>query len=157
MTITSRVGRGTTVSVWLPAANAGDLMAMLAPQSPQAPLHDGRKLRILLVDDDYLVRANTALMMSELGHTVIEASSGKSALEILQLDNRIELVVTDYLMPGMNGLDLANAIRGTTPKLPIILTTGYADIRSPSDLVLPRLPKPYTQDQLAEILEAAVK
>ena len=157
MTISSSVGRGTTVSLWLPAANAGDLMAALTPQAPQASLQNGRRLRILLVDDDYLVRANTALMMSDLGHTVIEASSGKSALEILQLDNRIQLVVTDYLMPGMNGLDLAKAIRGVTPKLPIILSTGYADIRSPLDLVFPRLPKPYTQDELAEILDAAVK
>lgn len=154
MRITSRVGRGTTVSLWLPAANAGDLMHTLTPQFQQTPLHGMRKLRILLVDDDFLVRANTALMMSDLGHTVIEASSGKSALEVFQQDSRIELVVTDYLMPGMNGVDLANAIRNTAPKLPIILMTGYVDIRSPLDLSFPRLPKPYTQDQLAKILEA---
>jgi PAS domain S-box-containing protein len=157
MTITSRVGRGTSVSVWLPVVNAGDLRARFTPPSPQAPLHDERKLKILLVDDDFLVRANTALMISDLGHTVIEASSGKSALEILQRDTRIELVVTDYLMPGMNGLDLANVIRGTAPKLPIILTTGYSDIRSASSLAFPRLPKPFTQAQLAQILDAAIK
>lgn len=157
MTIASRTGRGTTVTLWLPTASAEDLMASLVPQPPQATLPDERKMRILLVDDDFLVRANTALMMADLGHTVIEASSAKSALELLQQDHRIEVVVTDYLMPGMNGLDLANAIRKTAPRLPIVLTTGYAEMRQPFDLIFPRLPKPYTQEQLAEILATVAK
>jgi len=53
----------------------------------------------------------------------------------------------------MNWLDLANAIRRTAPQLPIILMTGYAEIRSPAEMLFPRLPKPYTQDQLAKILD----
>lgn len=157
MTMASRVGRGTTVTLWLPMASAGDLMASLTPQSSQPAMQEGRKLRILLVDDDFLVRTNTALMMSDLGHTVIEAWSAKSALDLLQQDARIEAVVTDYLMPGMNGLDLANAIRRTAPQLPIILTTGYAEIQSPAEMLFPRLPKPYTQDQLAKILDTIAK
>jgi len=157
MTVASRVGRGTTVTLWLPTASAGELMASLSPQPPPPPLHKGRQLRILLVDDDFLVRANTALMMSDLGHVVVEASSATSALEALKQDTQIELVMTDYLMPGMNGIDLANAIRTRDPNLPIILTTGYAEIRPPSDLSFPRLPKPYTQDQLADIIDSVVK
>lgn len=157
MSIASRAGRGTTVILWLPTANAADLIASLTPQSPQLPPTEGRKFRVLLVDDDFLVRANTALMIADLGHTVVEASSAKFALELLQQDTQIDLVVTDYLMPGMNGFDLANAIRSTAPKLPIILTTGYAEIRPPSDLTFPRLSKPYTQEQLAEILDAVAK
>ena len=153
MTIASRVGSGTTVTLWLPMAGAGDLMTSPTAQSSKPPLKEGRKLRILLVDDDLLVRTNTALMMSDLGHTVIEAWSAKSALELLQRDTRIEVVVTDYLMPGMNGLDLANAIRRNVPQLPIVLTTGYAETRSPAEMLFPRLPKPYTQDQLAKILD----
>ena len=157
MTIASRPGRGTTVTLWLPTASASDLMASLAPQPSPLPPPGGRKFRILLVDDDFLVRANTALMMADLGHTVIEASSARSALELLRQDPRIEVVVTDYLMPGMNGLDLANAIRGNAPELPIILATGYAEARQSIDLTFPRLPKPYTQEQLAEILDAVSK
>ena len=157
MTVASRVGRGTTVTLWLPTASAGELMASLSPQPPPSPLHKGRQLRILLVEDDFLVRANTALMMSDLGHVVVEASSATSALEALKQDTQIELVMTDYLMPGMNGIDLAHAIRTHDPNLPIILTTGYAEIRPPSELSFPRLPKPYTQDQLADIIDSVVK
>jgi CheY-like chemotaxis protein len=157
MTVASRVGRGTTVTLWLPTASAGELMASLSPQPPPSPLHKGRQLRILLVEDDFLVRANTALMMSDLGHVVVEASSATSALEALKQDTQIELVMTDYLMPGMNGIDLAHAIRAHDPNLPIILTTGYAEIRPPSELSFPRLPKPYTQDQLADIIDSVVK
>lgn len=153
MTIASRVSRGTTVTLWLPMAGAGDLITLPTAQSSKPPQKEGRKLRILLVDDDFLVRTNTALMMSDLGHTVIEAWSAKSALELLQRDTRIEVVVTDYLMPGMNGLDLANAIRRNVPQLPIVLTTGYAETRSSAEMLFPRLPKPYTQDQLAKILD----
>lgn len=157
MTIASQLGRGTTVSLWLPAANASELNSLPSPETITAPPQGGRKIRILLVDDDYLVRTNTAFMMADIGHTVIEASSGKMALELLQKDNKIELVVTDYLMPGMNGLDLANEIKRTNPNLPIILATGYVDIQSLAELALPRLPKPYTQDQLMEILEATIE
>jgi PAS domain S-box-containing protein len=156
MTIASRLGRGTTVTLWLPMANAVDLIASPILPTTQASSQASKQLRVLLVDDDFLVRANTALMVSDLGHTVVEASSGKSALELLQQDSRIEVVMTDYLMPGMNGIDLANAIRVSAPHLPIILTTGYADLQSSSDLGFPRLPKPYTQDQLAEILDAVI-
>jgi CheY-like chemotaxis protein len=157
MTIASRFGRGTTVSLWLPMASAIDLMTSPMPSSPEPLSKGGRQLRVLLVDDDFLVRANTALMVSDLGHSVVEASSAKSALEVLQQDGRIEVVMTDYLMPGMNGLDLANAIRVSAPHLPIILTTGYAELSPLSDLPFPRLPKPYTQDQLADILDAVIK
>lgn len=157
MTITSHVGRGTTVSLWLPAANASDLIAVLTPEPASPASHGGRKLKILLVDDDVLVRTNSAFMMADLGHTVIEASSGKFALDILKNDGQIELVVTDYLMPGMNGLDLANEIKRARPTLPVILATGYADIQSHLGSEFPRLPKPYTQDQLAEILDATIE
>lgn len=156
MTIASQVSRGTTVSLWLPAANANDLIPARAPGPAPAPSDDRRKLKILLVDDDYLVRSNSALMLADLGHTVVEASSGKSALELWRNDRDIELIVTDYLMPGMNGLDLAKEIRRMAPELPIILATGYVDIQAHLASEFPRLPKPYTQDQLAEILNSSI-
>lgn len=153
MTIASQLGRGTSVSLWIPAANASDMMAVIAPAPLTAPTQEGRKLRILLVDDDFLVRTNSAFMMADLGHTVIEASSAKSALEVLRNNGQIELVVTDFLMPGMNGVDLANEIRRIRPNLPVILATGYADVQPSWGSEFPRLPKPYTQDQLTEMLE----
>ena len=80
---------------------------------------------ILAVDDDALVLLNTAAMLEDLGHTVLEAASGKDALEILRREPRIDLVITDQAMPHMTGSDLAAAIRAEKPDLPIILATGY--------------------------------
>lgn len=77
-------------------------------------------LRILAVDDDALVLANTATMLQELGHSVLEAGSGKEALKMLRKDN-LDLVVTDYAMPGMTGEELASAIKKDYPNLPILM------------------------------------
>jgi CheY-like chemotaxis protein len=106
-------------------------------------------LVVLAVDDDPLVLTNTLAMLEVLGHTAIEASSGRRALEILRDDNSIDLVVTDQVMPDMTGAELAKAIRAEWPKLSIILATGFAE--TPSDsIALPRLSKPFTQADLAE-------
>jgi CheY-like chemotaxis protein len=67
-------------------------------------------------------------MLSDLGHMVVEAPSARAALDMLQADRDLDLVVTDYLMPGMNGLDLAKEIRKNIPDLPIVLATGYAEV-----------------------------
>lgn len=126
--ITSQLGRGTTVNLWLPAASAEDLILAPQPQTAAVASNEGRKLRILLVDDDFPVRTNTAFMLSDLGHMVVEAPSARAALDMLQADRDLDLVVTDYLMPGMNVLDLAKEIRKNIPDLPIVLATGYAEV-----------------------------
>ncbi len=76
-----------------------------------------------------------------------EAPSGKAALEILRSGAAIDLVLTDQAMPGMTGLQLAAQIRAAWPDLPIMLTTGYAEL--PDRLNLPRVVKPYGQDEIA--------
>jgi CheY-like chemotaxis protein len=88
-------------------------------------------------------------MLSDLGHQVIEAASGKKALEILRAGARVDLVMTDQAMPGMTGLQLAAEIRTSWPDLPVMLTTGYAELPGEAGLKLPRLEKPYGQDELA--------
>jgi CheY-like chemotaxis protein len=144
----SRVGEGTIAEIWLPAA---ERIAMPEPTPSPAPT-TGRyfePLVVLAVDDDPLVLTNTLAMLEVLGHTAIEASSGRRALEILRDDNSIDLVVTDQVMPDMTGAELAKAIRAEWPKLSIILATGFAE--TPSDsIALPRLSKPFTQADLAE-------
>jgi PAS domain S-box-containing protein len=154
--ITSKLGRGTTVNLWVPTASAEDIAAVPQQQAPTVNTNEGRKLRILLVDDDFLVRTNTAFMLSDLGHMVVEAPSAKAALDMLQADKDLDLVVTDYVMPGMNGLDLAKEIRKNIPHLPIVLATGYAEVQPPLPVEFPRLAKPYTQEKLAETLESVV-
>jgi CheY-like chemotaxis protein len=116
-----------------------------------------RELKILLVDDDALVSMNTADMLTDLGHSVLEASSAADALQRLASGNEFDVIVTDYAMPGMNGLDLATEIKRINSKLPIILATGYAELPADAPVDFPRLGKPYTQEELAKALEAAVK
>jgi PAS domain S-box-containing protein len=144
----SRVGEGTIAEIWLPAA---ERIAMPEP-TPSPAATTGRyfePLVVLAVDDDPLVLTNTLAMLEVLGHTAIEASSGRRALEILRDDNSIDLVVTDQVMPDMTGAELAKAIRAEWPKLSIILATGFAE--TPSDsIALPRLSKPFTQADLVE-------
>jgi CheY-like chemotaxis protein len=95
-------------------------------------------------------------MLADLGHNVVEAASGTTALQLLESDGPFDVVVTDYAMPGMSGLDLALKIEQIKPQLPIVLATGYAEL--PVRTGLPqfaRLGKPYTQAELAEVLDLA--
>jgi CheY-like chemotaxis protein len=108
-----------------------------------------RPCTILLVEDDALICCATSSMLSDLGHQVIEAASGKKALEILRAGAEVDLVMTDQAMPGMTGLQLAAEICASWPDLPVILTTGYAELPGEARLSLPRLEKPYGQDDLA--------
>jgi PAS domain S-box-containing protein len=156
MEISSRVGKGTTVTLWLPRARPEDFLRAAPPPAVAAEDVAAAKLRILLVDDDALVSMNTADMLTDLGHGVVEAESPAHALQLLETDDRFDAVVTDYAMPTMNGLELAARIRQRTPGLPIILATGYAELPSNTTTGFPRLAKPYTQEQLAEVLEHAL-
>ncbi len=107
---------------------------------------------MLLVDDDSLVSMNTAYMLMDLGHSVLEAPSGAHALKLLEADSQFDVVITDYAMPGMTGLDLATKIKTLRPKMPIIIATGYAELPPDVALGFPRLSKPYTQQQLSDAL-----
>ena len=85
-------------------------------------------MTVLLVDDDALIAMTTVDMLEDLGFKVIEANSGTRALEIIENDSAIDLLITDYSMPQMNGAQLASAVRDMRPELPILLATGYAEL-----------------------------
>ncbi|RUT30432.1 PAS domain S-box protein [Arsenicitalea aurantiaca] len=144
----SEVGRGTIAELWLPVS-AGPIEHV---KEPVAMNEAAPRSRILVVDDDALIAMNTVDMVEDLGHTVLEAYSGKQALEILQSDAEIDAIITDYAMPGMTGVELANRAREIRPGLPILLATGYADLPSGTTTDLPRLGKPYQQRDLSEQL-----
>ena len=151
----SSKGEGTTAELWLPVADAGpDHVQELADTKPL----NGKEgpLLILAVDDDALVLLNTAAMLEDLGHTVLEATSGSSALEIIRREDNIDLVITDQAMPHMTGSDLAAAIRAEKPDLPIILATGFAELPPGADEGLPKLSKPFLQQQLADAIAKTV-
>jgi len=105
---------------------------------------------LLFVDDDFLISLSTTSLLEDLGHTVVTASSGAAALDVLRGNDPIDLMITDYAMPGMTGLQLAEEARALRPGLPILLATGYADLPTRARFELPRLQKPYQQAQLAE-------
>jgi len=154
--ITSRLGEGATVEMWLPAA-LGDEGAPVrgADHQPAQPM-SGRR-RILAVDDDNLVLLNTAAMLEDLGHEVVEAPSAAIALRLLQSDPAIDMLITDQAMPDMTGLQLAEAVHALRPGIPVILATGFAELPPGADADLGRLAKPFTQAELAEAVARAAE
>ncbi len=150
----SEPGRGTRAELWLPVAN-GKAHATPA-QVETATDVSKRRLTLLLVDDDFLISLSTAALLEDLGHEVVKASSGATALEVLESGKPVDLMITDYAMPGMTGVQLAEAARKLRPGLPILLATGYADLPARTKLDLPRLSKPYQQRQLAERITSLV-
>jgi len=155
MHLASQPGKGTVVTLWLPRAQQEDVPRESGHQIPP-PTEIGRRLRALLVDDDPLVSMNISNMLVDLGHSVSEAPSGAQALQLLETDLQFDVVVTDYAMPGMNGLDLATKIKEIKPKLPIVLTSGFSELPPHITFEFLRLGKPYSQEDLAEALKAAL-
>jgi PAS domain S-box-containing protein len=151
--LTSEPGIGTAAEIWLPVAK----VAMPAASEPVAQEIKAPRSTILVVDDDFLISMSTADMLEELGHKPIEANSVERALELLRNDPTIDLMITDYAMPGMTGGDLALAAREIRPDLPVLLATGYADPPGGVKLDLPRLTKPYDQTQLSKQLAALLR
>jgi PAS domain S-box-containing protein len=151
LVLLSKKGEGTTAELWLPLAASVEQPAEEAP-TPEQDTTLNRQLTALVVDDDPLVLMNTVLMLEDLGHSVVEASSGDEALQLLSGDIGFDLVITDHSMPKMTGVQLAKRIRELRQDLPIVLATGYAELPDGGDLGLPRLPKPFTQKQLGNLL-----
>jgi signal transduction histidine kinase/CheY-like chemotaxis protein len=141
----SRPGQGTTARLWLPVASD----APVRPEHPAPAAQATSSLTILLVDDDPLIAASTAALLEDLGHVVVGTSSGADALRRLAAGLAPDLVITDFAMPGMTGLELGLEVRRLRPQLPVLLATGFAETEGPDSVELPRLAKPYTQAQLA--------
>jgi CheY-like chemotaxis protein len=112
------------------------------------------KLRVLAVDDDRLVLFNTTAMLEELGHDVVEAGSGEEALGLLE-KHCFDMLITDQAMPRMTGLQLLEVVRERWPGLPVILATGYAEIPGGTQVIVPKLGKPFTEQALGQALAAA--
>ena len=146
----SSKGQGTTAELWLPLAD--EITRKLPMQLQQSPGPMLRSLSVLVVDDDSLVLNSTTLLLEDLGHHVICASSGLQALRCFEQDQVIDLMIADIAMPEMDGAQLAEAVQKLHPQLPIILATGYAPRLEGLAARLPRLLKPYSQLQLAQAL-----
>jgi CheY-like chemotaxis protein len=153
LTIQSRPGLGTNIELWLPVGTA----RAEAPADPQSPTIDARHNGVaLLVDDEDLVRMSTANMLSDLGYAIVDVGSAEEALRVLDRGQPVDIVITDHLMPGMTGTELARQVQSARPDLPILLVSGYAELDG-IDADLPRLTKPFRADDLAAALLSLVK
>lgn len=148
LTVASEHDKGTTVELWLPVSLDGvraDRMPTVAPRLLAA------RGTALLVDDEDLVRMSTADMLSDLGYAVVEAASAEEALRLVDAGMTPDILVTDHLMPGICGDELARTLRARQPKLPILIVSGYAEGQGIA-ADLPRLAKPFRNAELAERL-----
>jgi len=146
----SEVNVGTTATLWLPMADAPSEARSGASDDTGPAIEP---LRILVVDDEELVRRGTADMLADMGHEVLQATSGAQALQMLR-DGRFDFLVSDYLMPSMNGLELIEELRRQRNDIPILLITGFADYDATSEAEFGRLAKPFRRKELAAALAA---
>lgn len=125
MELTSKVGEGTTVSLFLPAGGNGDLVS--SERESVTPAGEGKGERILVVEDQPSVRRVTRRLLMHLGYEVLEASDGRSARKILDENSDIDVLFTDIVLPGKtNGVMLGREALAAYPDLHVIYTTGYA-------------------------------
>jgi PAS domain S-box-containing protein len=150
--LTSVVGEGTRADLYLPVTNT---MVQPLPAASSDSIKAKRRLSILLVDDEDLVRAGTAEMLRDVGHEVHEANSGSQALAMLADGAQVDAVVTDYMMPRMNGAEFAARLAQRHPGLPVLVVTGYAG--GDLELSLPQLAKPFRQADLAAAIYRLVE
>jgi CheY-like chemotaxis protein len=153
--IKSRVGEGTLVKVFLPRADRLPSDRELADVDQGSKPEEAR-LTILVVDDDRTVLRSTCRMLDSLGHLAVPTASGREALRLLESEPKVDLVLADFAMPEMTGVELAKTIHSTHPALPVILITGYGNREELKDLGEARiLQKPYTEGELmGKITEA---
>jgi PAS domain S-box-containing protein len=154
LVLKSEKGKGTTAELWLPVEEADRLAAhrRAGYATEPAPASAMRSLVVLAVEDDSLVLMNTAAMLEDLGHAVLEASSGDEALDILRRERHIDVVITDQGMPRMTGAQLIEIIKADWPNLPIILATGYAECPAGTGPEVAKLDKPFGQADLARAI-----
>jgi CheY-like chemotaxis protein len=158
VTIDSKPGQGTSVRLYLPRHH-GDSAAEHASAARQAE-HAATGETVLVVEDEPVVRGVILEMLAEQGFRTREAVDGPSGLKILRSGERIDLLVTDVGLPGMNGRQLADQARETRPDLKILFITGYAESVAISEGFLQpgmeMITKPFDLDHLAQRIRAMV-
>jgi CheY-like chemotaxis protein len=154
--ITTCLGKGTTVDLWLPAAEGRS--SMRVSEMSREAARTQHRASILVCDDDRDVRSLVGTFLRDVGYTVWEANNPSLALQILQREGPIDLLLVDYAMPEMNGAAVIDRARAFQPGLKTLLITGYAEaLRNNGLLGSPVLPKPFKiaelSSRIAEILD----
>ncbi|HQI77565.1 MAG TPA: ATP-binding protein, partial [Candidatus Latescibacteria bacterium] len=155
ITLQSAPGLGSTFSVWLPVEAADDLNRVAG--DGQEPANEMPAMTILVVDDDPMVREVLGRMVRAMGHEGILVDGAEAALVALEQDGpKIDLVMSDVLMPGLSGLDLIEVLRRAWPTMPVLLCTGaeapemHQKLRHWRGVTL--LPKPFAAETLRRSL-----
>ena len=151
MTIESEPGVGTTVLLRLPAS--AEHLAAKVVGAAEAVADCEACHHVLLVEDEPLVRMATAELLRDSGFEVTEAASAEAALALFEAGDSFDCVVTDHLMPGITGAELARILRASHPDLPVMLLSGYAELDSFGS-ELPYMGKPYRADELVAKVSA---
>jgi PAS domain S-box-containing protein len=158
VTITSRLGQGTSVKLYLPRHH-GDSAAEQAA-AVRAAEHAATGETVLVVEDEPVVRGVILEILHDQGYRTLEAADGPSGLRILRKDKRIDLLITDVGLPGMNGRQLADQARETRPELKILFITGYAESVAIADGFLQpgmeMITKPFDLDVLSRRIRAMI-
>jgi PAS domain S-box-containing protein len=154
----SAVGTGTTIELYLPRS-LDEVEPAEEPADRTDPAVAGNKTRVLVVDDHEDVREVIVAYLETLGYDVVQASSGRAALDFLRGHaDAVDLLIADYAMPEMSGLELVRAVRAESPSLPVVVVTGYAETGDFDDrrfdAVL--LKKPFRMNELAATVETAL-
>jgi CheY-like chemotaxis protein len=146
LVLQSAKGQGTTAELWLPVAHQS-----AEPEAPEAGHSEPQAiepLTILAVDDDALVLTNTAAMLEDMGHSVLQAGSAQRAIELLD-GTSVDLVLTDFAMPEQTGEHLAEEVLKRWPEVPVLIVSGYAELPEGMLHNLPKLRKPFREAELA--------
>jgi signal transduction histidine kinase/ActR/RegA family two-component response regulator len=151
----SQPGAGTTIEIWLPVAGAAE---GLEPVVAASEIARGSGERVLVIDDDFDVRRFLVQCLEGLGYAVTEAEHGQAGLERLE-EARPDLLIVDFAMPGLSGTEVAALARKSRPDLPVMLVTGYADMRAvekvfDGDAILR---KPFKVDDLTAAIQRTLK
>ena len=155
--VASPPGEGATFTIYLPQA-AAPVDAVEATATGIEPAARGRGYRVLVVEDNDDVGQFSTELLEDLGYTVRRVASADAALAILAKDEfSADLVFSDVIMPGMNGVELAGLIRERFPGLPVVLTSGYSNVLAESSHQgFELIQKPYSVELLSRILRKAI-
>ena len=158
LAVTSSPGQGATFTIYLPQAARPARAAEAAATGSEPAAIRGRGYRVLVVEDNDDVGRFSTELLEDLGYTVRRAGNADAALAILAEDEfAADLVFSDVIMPGMNGVDLAGVIRDRYPGLPVVLTSGYSNVLAENaHRGFELIQKPYSVESLSRILRKAI-
>jgi CheY-like chemotaxis protein len=158
MSIYSEPGEGTEIVLHLPTTTAAVEPLVALPAS--GPSDREEDTVVLIAEDEQVIRELTTRILVRNGYTVLAAASGLDALELTRRTPRIDLVLTDVIMPGMTGTALAAALGLERPDLPIVFMSGYSDQMVARRGILAAdvhyLRKPFKSEQLLQLLAEAL-